>query len=540
MQIIDNSRIHPLPDDCSADSLPAKFTNPFDYVPHHLCDRAFAEVRRYVDSREDFRAEFSRGKMVGVLIVRRGARLGFVASFSGTLCGVCNHDYFVPPVFDFLAPDGYFRREEAKIVEVNREIAALESDDELNEHLKKISQEIDNLQNELKKKTAWTKAQKAERDNKRKAELSEDEREVMVRESQFQKAELHRLKLRVQEKTAKLDEERLRLLKPIDALKEKRRIMSETLQHWLFTNFSFFNAKGESRSLYDIFINGFRRTPPSGSGECCAPRLLQYAFSEGLEPVCMAEYWVGESPASEIRRDGFHYPACKGKCEPILSFMLQGLELETDLPVKTISNVEMLYEDEWIVAVNKPSGVLSVPGKDGSMALIDVLSERLGKTLFSVHRLDKGTSGVLIVAKSEDAQRRFHSMFAGREVEKEYVALLDGELESEQGVIELPLAADYEHRPCQKVDYAKGKKSETAYKRIGIENGQTRVAFYPKTGRTHQLRVHSAHRDGLNMPIVGDALYGKKGERLLLHARRVSFTHPFSGKAVTIVCPPEF
>jgi tRNA pseudouridine32 synthase/23S rRNA pseudouridine746 synthase len=309
----------------------------------------------------------------------------------------------------------------------------------------------------------------------------------------------------------------------------------------LFEQFKVLNAKGKEKSLLDIFAEHSGIVPPGGAGECAAPKLLQYAYLNSLTPIAVAEFWVGESPLGEVRRDGCFYGACKSKCEPILGYMLQGLDIEDNALEKggDISNIGIVYEDDYIVVVNKPSGVLSVPGIMGGTSVQQWLRDEYlhSNELFVVHRLDMATSGLLVAAKSMDAYKELQRQFAGREVKKQYTAILDGMPQKSEGVIELPLAADYDNRPRQKVDYLNGKPAITRYKIIGAVERNGRqcavVCFEPITGRTHQLRVHAAHKEGLDCPIVGDALYGTLNERLMLHASCISFVHPVDKELVT-------
>jgi tRNA pseudouridine32 synthase/23S rRNA pseudouridine746 synthase len=348
-------------------------------------------------------------------------------------------------------------------------------------------------------------------------------------------------------------------------LKELRKIKSAALQEEIFRNFSFLNGKGERKDMLDIFSEFYREQslregrailPPGGAGECAAPKLLQYAFSHGMRPISMGEFWWGDSPRGEIRRHGEFYPSCKGKCAPILGFMLQGLPVGKELlhtSYGCAGELETLYSDDYIVAVNKPAGMASVPGKEVSGSVLCSAeveypvdeSSNTGpvglNTLFVVHRLDMHTSGVLLLAKDEQVYKELQSQFAGRSVRKCYVAVLEGEVHPQNcgsgvhwesatsGTISLPLAADYDHRPAQKVDFETGKEAVTLFEIIGVKGGRTYINFYPVTGRTHQLRVHSAHQMGLNTPIVGDLLYGKAEQRLMLHAHWVEFQHPFKG-----------
>lgn len=371
--------------------------------------------------------------------------------------------------------------------------------------------------------------------------LLTDNEAGLVRESQHLKAELKRLTRRLQQQVA-LQKEQLALLDArIDLLKEERRSRSAALQEWLFDNFIMLNAKGESCSLTRIFNDYSGIVPPAGAGECAAPKLLQYAYRHSLQPLCMAEFWLGTSPAGEVRRDGCFYGSCKGKCEPILSFMLQGLEVDGFMSdnVGASCDIKILYEDEWLVVVDKPSGVLSVPGKVGGLSVQEWLNCHFGREdVLVTHRLDMSTSGLLVAAKGVGAYKAMQALFARREVVKKYLALLDGLPVNLNGEISLPLSPDYLNRPSQMVDYASGKEAVTKYEILStVEYCGRRCAFvalYPLTGRTHQLRVHCAHKDGLDVPIVGDTLYGKSDRRLMLHAAFLRFVHPFTGEVVEL------
>jgi tRNA pseudouridine32 synthase/23S rRNA pseudouridine746 synthase len=275
---------------------------------------------------------------------------------------------------------------------------------------------------------------------------------------------------------------------------------------------------------------------------------MQYAYANSLQPLALAEFWVGESPAGEVRHDGCFYGACKSKCEPILSHMLKGLDVEENALEQggDIEALEIVYEDEWIVAVNKPHGVLSVPGIVGGTSVQQWLREEYLHTneLFVVHRLDMSTSGLLVAAKSMEVYKALQVSFASRNVKKEYLALLDGVPAVASGTINLPLAADYEDRPRQKVDLAGGKEAVTHYSVLRVVEYDGRqcalVCFEPITGRTHQLRVHAAYKEGLNLPIVGDTLYGRWASRLMLHAATLHFVHPVSGKDMKLECKCGF
>ena len=372
--------------------------------------------------------------------------------------------------------------------------------------------------------------------------LSADEEAQLIRQSQFEKAELKRMR-RLWETAVAGKEATVNSFKErISLLGGERRSRSVALQCWLFEQFKVLDANGVSKSLLDIFEEKLSALPPAGAGECAGPKLLQYAYANSYRPLALAEFWVGESPVGEVRRDGCFYGACKSKCEPILGHMLRGLDVEESAIEKggDVADISVVYEDEYLVVVDKPSGVLSVPGIVGGMSVQEWLRDRYlhSNDVYVVHRLDMATSGLLVAAKSMDVYKAMQSQFAGREVEKQYTALLDGIPEKTEGVVELPLSADYENRPRQKVDIVEGKEAVTRYRVLQtMEYGGklcALVQFEPLTGRTHQLRVHSAHKEGLNCPIVGDALYGSADERLMLHASRIAFVHPASKESVQL------
>jgi tRNA pseudouridine32 synthase/23S rRNA pseudouridine746 synthase len=325
----------------------------------------------------------------------------------------------------------------------------------------------------------------------------------------------------------------------IEALKEERKARSAALQAEIFEQFYFFNKNLEKKSLGEIFKNTPDGKPIAGSGECAAPKLFQYAFSNSLKPVALAEFWWGESPPSEIRVHGQYYPACRGKCEPILGHMLSGMDIAENPMLKNPAEgkeLQIFWEDDYIVVIDKPDEFLSVPGKNIS----DSVATRL-RFLFPratgplvVHRLDMSTSGLLLAAKTEEVYKTLQRQFLKREVKKRYVALLEGELKVNEGIINLPLRVNLEDRPRQMVCYEHGKPAVTRFEVLEIKDGKTRIHFYPITGRTHQLRVHAAHPQGLNMPIVGDDLYGSRSERLFLHAEYLEFRHPITNEVIKL------
>ena len=460
--------LHPLHTDIAK---PERFTYPFCYEPHPLCQLAAKEVQQYIAEHDAIKEDADRGKMFGVLVVehrgtdpmctshRGSVPLCYLAAYSGLLEGRNDWDYFVPPVYDAQQPDGYFKTQERKI--------------SLTSHLS-----------------------------------------------------------------------------PLTSKK-----MSQNLQEWLFHQYQFLNARGEVKDLVDIWQSYYDKPklrakfpmPPGGTGDCCAPKLLQYAYQHGLKPVCMAEFWWGAPTKTELRQHLNYYPACRGKCKPILSWMLQGLEVDPDPELLGFQKMEIpvVYEDEWLLVVNKPSGMLSVPGRIEQYSVETVMMERYPGSHVA-HRLDMGTSGLLIVAKTPEVYRALQEQFVKHQVKKKYLAVLEhlenlDELEKledldhidypQRGTINLPMRPDPMNRPRQVVDMEHGKRAVTDYEFISPNI----VALYPQTGRTHQLRIHCAHPDGLGRPIVGDELYGTKGERLMLHASEIWFHHPITGQEMHLV-----
>ena len=501
--------------------------NPFFYEPDALCLMAAEQVKGLVAQHETWREEVAQGKMFGVLVVERpthhGTELGYLAAFSGQLGGKATWEGFVPPVFDYLQPNGYFKIHEREISEINAQLSEKERNPLLNELKTRIANEQEMAETELNAYRKMMAEAKKEREDKRRRGATAEEQVAMVAESQFQKAELRRLKQRIKAQIECLQAELNVQEKAMTDLKNKRKRLSDALQRWLFQQFEMLNARGERRNLLDIFAPTPQRTPPAGTGECCAPKLLQHAFVMGYRPLSMAEFWLGRSPKTEIRREGAFYPACPGKCGPTLGFMLQGLDVAC-VPQKPIDRaaLRVVYEDEGLVVVSKPHGMLSVPGRDGGTSVAQLMREHYpdADSPLVVHRLDQDTSGLMLIAKTKEMHRTLQLAFENHEVKKRYVAVLDGLLspEKQRGEISLPLNSNYLDRPRQMVDWLNGKPAVTRYEVIGHEMGRTIVALYPLTGRTHQLRVHCAHPDGLNLPILGDPLYGRKADRMYLHA----------------------
>ena len=560
-----------------------------DYEPHPLCIQACREVQEMLARREDWQEEIAHGKMFGVLIVENAKtdsddpKWGYLAAYSGQIGGRSDWEDFVPAVFDYLQPDGYFKTHEAEISRINQSINHLEKDERMKEARTLIRQ----LQEERKRTIAAyqekMKEAKAKRDSRREAgNLSEAEEAEMIRESQFMKAELRRLKKSLSEKTA-LETEFEDYQENILRLKQLRKQLSDALQQWLFSQFRMLNQEGESKDLLEIFrdealkeypqaaiatsrIAALKMVPPAGSGECCEPKLLQYAYQHGYKPLQMAMFWWGESPKEEIRHHLQFYPACNGKCKPILHWMLPPSVFESPASAENgiggqkgpfpkqvemlYEQVETLYEDCELTVIHKPAGLLSVPGKDAAQPSVYALMRRkypeaTGPLI--VHRLDMATSGLMIIAKTEFAYHRLQKEFLNHRVQKKYIAIISekeisGKDIPEKGIISLPLLPDYLNRPRQIVNHEQGKEAITEYEILErIDGSHLRIALYPKTGRTHQLRVHCAHQEGLNAPILGDPLYGnEKAARLHLHAEEITFEHPLTGKKIMIKRKADF
>ena len=595
-------------------SSPRQFTYPFCYDVDPLAEAASLELQRYIADADLMSTEKGCGKMFGVLVVEyedeEGAlQCGFLAAYSGLLGGRNDWPYFVPPVFDAQQPDGHFKRTEREISAINCEIAAIENDAEYLQSVAQHEETMKRLQAEVDAFKAEVDAAKARRDARRKSgePLSKDEQAEMIRESQFMKAELRRRRKAMEQADSTLTTHHSTFLK---SLQRKRKQMSDELQRWLFSAYRMLNAKGEERDLIDIFREYTHAMPPAGAGDCCAPKLLQYAYLHHLRPVCMAEFWWGESPASEIRHHLHYYPACRSKCLPILTHMLKGLDVAPNPLAQKRHSAEprVLYADEYIMVVDKPAGMLSVPGKAESVrsefsdsANISVeeyfanlqlptnsqftteqftigeadnskLKIQNSKFLKAAHRLDMDTSGLLVLARTEQAYVELQRQFASRETVKRYEAVLSGvptqnsKLKTQNSsvqpsgcleAISLPLIADINDRPRQRVDMEHGKPALTLYNIVEVravdantavayttkkvDKRRTLVHLYPKTGRTHQLRVHCAHPLGLACPILGDPLYGtERADRMYLHAAELTFRHPVTGETMHFLSPSGF
>ena len=528
--------------------LPERFTYPFCYTPHPLCVMAAEEVQNYLSKQSDWQEELSQGKMFGVLIVQtEDGSIGYLTAFSGILAGKNIHPYFVPPVYDLLQPQGFFKIEEENISAINRRIRRLEEDKKYIDLRSNLTQTTQSAQDALSIAKTQLKEAKDKRELLRKTgQLNAKEEAELIRESQFQKAEYKRLERSWKDKIASLQVEAGNWEKQIQELKTERKVRSAALQQQLFEQFRMLNYRGEVITLCDIFEQTVHKTPPAGAGECAAPKLLQQAYLHHWKPIAMAEFWWGNSPKNEVRHHGYYYPACKGKCEPILRHMLQGLEVEAN-PMQQEAErgnekLNIVYEDQWLLIINKPAGMLSVPGKERQTSIYDMARKAYPEAEgpMIVHRLDMATSGLLIIAKDKKTHQHLQAQFKNRSIRKKYIALLDGIVPEDEGTIELPLCPNPLDRPRQMVDTQYGKPAITYYQVLERTDKYTRIAFYPHTGRTHQLRVHAAHPSGLHCPIIGDELYGKKDKRLYLHAESIEFTHPVNGQSMCITEKADF
>lgn len=522
--------------------LPLCLNDPFDYVPHPLCRRAADAVFAHLASHPEWSDELEAGKMFGVLAVRdSNGRTGFLAAFSGNLDGSNNHPYFVPPIYDMLQPDGFFRREEAAISAINRRIADLESSAERLSAIDGLRQAERSAELRLTAFRAAAVAAKRVRDERRAATSDPQILEELDNESRREKSELRRLKAMCAE-SVNAAKERVEIVESgIKGLKEERRHRSEQLQRRLFDSFVIASADGERSTLTDIFAAAEQTLPPAGAGECAAPKLLQYAFLNGLTPLSIAEFWYGRSPKGEVRRHGSFYPACRGKCRPILAFMLRGVQLERRPKKDMTAEPEIIFEDDAVVVVVKPAGMLSVEGKVDIPSVEGWAARRYEGVCETkiVHRLDMDVSGLLLIAKGLQSYRNLQEQFLRRTVGKRYVALLEGCIGQYEGEIDLPLRPDPDDRPRQMVDHRHGKRALTRFRVRERRHGFTLAEFEPVTGRTHQLRVHAASVEGLNAPISGDTLYGAQpAARLYLHNEFIGFDHPVTGERLEFTSPP--
>jgi len=539
---------------------PSAFTYPFNYTPHPLSRVASIELQQYIASHDEWlfesnpqNKEHTHGKMFGVLVVKdQENRLGYLVAYSGNDKPKRQDKTFVPPVYDYSAEDGFFKQENAKIISINDKVNELIASEEylkLKQELVEVEETATEVIHYERKKIKENKSKRNELRYLLKSKVFEDEYEMLQERLKHESyLESTLLKYKKREQNALLSAVSAKINsyeEEINALKKERKQRSIDLQHKLFEQYTFLNGKGDTKSLLDIFNKALGEDPPSGAGECAAPKLLHYAFAHDYTPVCMAEFWWGESSPKEVRKQGNFYASCRSRCKPILTHMLEGLNVEdhpNDFKDFKSKELEVLYSDEHLVVISKPHDLLSVPGKEIKECVQSKVKEMYPNATgpMMVHRLDMATSGVMVVAKNEHAYHVLQLQFINRTIKKRYAALLDGLLVDREGTIELPLRVDLDDRPRQLVCEEHGRHAKTTWKEIERRAKHTLVHFFPVTGRTHQLRVHAAHSLGLDTPIVGDELYGQRGKRMYLHAEFLAFEHPISGELMRFEVKADF
>ncbi len=543
-------------------SLPKKFTFPFYYEAHPIAILAAEELQKHIVEQTDWIHNFGLnedmsgqaiGKMFGVLVVKNDqGKLGYLSAFSGKMANGNHHQGFVPPVFDMLAEDGFFNLGAAELNKINARTRELEGSKEFHEAKVNLKELEEIAKNEIEERRLLRVANRKLRKELKLKSIEENngilpaeiEKEI-VNQSLKDKFVLTELTSHWNEKVATQKVKVDLFSDEITSLKKARKEKSNDLQKQLFDQYHFLNHLGDDKSLWTIFQEEVQKDPPSGAGECAAPKLMQYAYQHQLTPIALAEFWWGVSPKSEIRKHSHFYPSCRGKCEPILGHMLKGLEVDENPLLENPAvgkSLPILFEDDHLVVVNKPAEFLSVPGKTIKDSVYTRIQHQYPAATgpLIIHRLDMATSGILLLAKTKAAHKYIQFQFIHRKIQKTYVALLDGLLEENCGTVDLPLRTDIDDRPRQLVCFDFGKPAQTEWKVLSQKNGKTRVQFHPITGRTHQLRVHAAHSLGLNTPIIGDDLYGSKADRLHLHATTITFQHPETKEMMTISSDPEF
>ncbi|MFA0412702.1 pseudouridine synthase [Vibrio renipiscarius] len=552
--------------------LPSAFTFPFYYQPHPLCVLAANQLQHHLATQTQWQHDFGltadqtlshdgstseansgTGKMFGVLLVRSPqGELGYLSAFSGKIAEQNLLPHFVPPVFDMLAEECFFRTELEEITVLNRQVKTLTA----NPLVAELTQQLAQYKTDYKALEAQQRQAMIDGRAKRKLQRQQAEQTLsgeplktavddLAKQSVAEKNVLKYLKLEWDEKISQIQTQLTALTDEIHQAKQQRKVLSNALQNKLFEQYCFLNARGEEKSLKAIFAPSTNPVPPAGAGECAAPKLLHYAYKHGFTPLAMAEFWWGVSPKSEVRQHTKFYPSCHGKCNPILGHMLEGLEVDPN-PLEdnwaADKALQVVYQDDAIVVVNKPSGLLSVPGKtikDSAYTRVQAMFTDV-EGPFVLHRLDMATSGLLVFALTRRANKSLQKQFITRGVEKRYIALVEGVVKETQGEINLPMRGDPDDRPRQLVCFEHGKPATTYWQLIKIEAGRSKLYMHPKTGRTHQLRVHCAHHMGLNMAMVGDGLYGEKDARLHLHAEQLAFDHPYDHRRLVFNAECDF
>ncbi len=536
--------------------LPERFTFPFCYTPHPLCVLAAQELQHHIATQDQWQHNFGLdnddgiGHMFGVLLVQnQQGELGYLSAFSGKITNLTHLPHFVPPVFDERNIAPAIQAQQALIDEVTTKITVIESKPsyiQLQQQYQtaqtqaELAAESFRLQMIEQRKQRKLQRKEAEKSND--SEFMTQEFHRLARESAFDKHQQKTIRQQWAQTLADISDKLQADTAELALLKSEYDSLTAALQQQRYAQYQFLNQYGETQDLNDLF-GGI--TPPQGTGDCATIKLLQHTFKQHLKPLAMAKFWWGASPAAQIRKHKYFYEACKNKCEPILQHMLAGLDIDANPLLQNPAEgkeLEIVYQDDAMVVINKPAEFLSVPGKtitDSVYSRMQAIFPNSDSPLI-VHRLDMSTSGLIVIALTKDAHKALQKQFIERTAEKRYVALLDGIAEQDEGEINLPMRVDLDDRPRQLVCYQHGKPALTKWQVLERKDGKTKVYYYPKTGRTHQLRIHSAHHNGMNMPIVGDDLYGQKAERLHLHAQYLGLAHPVTGEPMVFEVDADF
>ncbi|MCD9541250.1 RNA pseudouridine synthase [Photobacterium carnosum] len=536
--------------------LPERFTFPFCYTPHPLCVLAAQELQQHIATQHHWQHNFGLGNddaighMFGVLLVQnQQGEMGYLSAFSEKIANQTHLPHFVPPVFDDRNIDPAIKAQQALIDEVIIKITAIESKPSYIQlqHQYQVAQDHAELASEsfrlqMIEQRKQRKLQRKAAEQSNDSEFMTQEFHRLARESAFDKHQQKAIRQQWAQTLSEISDKLQADTATLTLLKAEYETLTALLQQHRYAQYQFLNQDGKTKDLNALFRD---QTPPQGAGDCAAVKLLQYAFKQHLTPLAMAKFWWGASPAAQIRKHKYFYEACKNKCEPILQHMLAGLDIDANPLLQNPAEgkeLEIVYQDDAMVVINKPAEFLSVPGK----TITDSVYSRM-QTMFPnnnspliVHRLDMATSGLIVIALTKDTHKALQQQFINRTAEKRYVALLDGIVEQDCGEINLPMRVDLDDRPRQLVCYEYGKPALTKWQVLERKDGKTKVYYYPKTGRTHQLRIHSAHKNGMNMPIVGDDLYGQKANRLHLHAQYLGLTHPVTGEPMIFEVDADF
>jgi tRNA pseudouridine32 synthase / 23S rRNA pseudouridine746 synthase len=477
------------------------------------------------------------GKMYGILLVQLpSGELRVLKAFSGLLNGEARVEGWVPPIAGREQVALEEARTLAQLEQVKQALITLQ-------HLPERQQYSTLMQEfgaQLQLRSRYYQQRKQQR---------QEQRQVLRATLTGEALETALEQLNIQSQRDGMEQKRWKqqqelVLQPlrqlihqadarIQALKQERKALSQRLQAQLHRAYCLTNFAGETLSLEQVVQGGM----PTGTGDCCAPKLLHYAATHQLQPIALAEFWYGPASFNGDKRTGVFYGACADRCQPLMGFLLSGAVAQSNLAQPADRSLTILYEDEWLMAIDKPAGLLSVPGRyaDRQDSALSRLRQ-LDANLRPVHRLDQATSGILLFARDAATQRDLSQQFQQRRVNKVYEAVLSGRLTRDRGVIELPLWGDPADRPRQQVHWQYGKPSLTQFRVLGRSADRTYIELRPVTGRTHQLRVHAADAQGLGLPIWGDRLYGctAAADRLHLHARQLQFDHPYLNQTLQL------